>query len=167
MRILGIDPGYATLGYGLVDMKGNQFHPVVFGAITTSPDWTMPERLKHIYTELMSLITEHRPDTAAIEELFFNTNVTTAMYVAQARGVAILAGIHGGLSVDEYTPAQVKQALVGYGKAEKRQMQLMVKTILHLPEIPRPDDAADALAIAICHGHSQGGVRRIQEQLNR
>ena len=115
----------------------------------------------------MALIQEHQPETVAIEELFFNTNVTTAMYVAQARGVAMLSCIHGGLSVDEYTPAQVKQALVGYGKAEKRQMQLMVKTILHLKEIPRPDDAADALAIAICHGHSQGGIQRIQKQLNR
>lgn len=167
MRILGIDPGYATLGYGIVDMKGNQFHPVAFGAITTSPEWSMPERLKHIYVQLMSLIQEHQPETSAIEELFFNTNVTTAMHVAQARGVAILACIHGVVAVDEYTPAQVKQALVGYGKAEKRQIQLMVKTILHLSEIPRPDDAADALAIAICHGHSQGGVKRIQKQLDR
>ena len=167
MKILGIDPGYATLGFGIVDMQGNQFHPVVYGAITTSPDWNMAERLKHIYTELMALIQEHQPETVAIEELFFNTNVTTAMYVAQARGVAMLSCIHGGLSVDEYTPAQVKQALVGYGKAEKRQMQLMVKTILHLKDIPRPDDAADALAIAICHGHSQGGIQRIQKQLNR
>lgn len=156
MRILGIDPGYAILGYGIVDMKGNHFSPCGYGAITTNNTMDMPDRLKHLYTQLMEVIREYEPEVAAIEELFFNTNVKTAILVGQARGVAILACANSGLEIAEYTPLQIKQGLVGYGRAEKKQVQVMVKTILNLKEVPKPDDTADALAAAICHGHSAG-----------
>ncbi|MGL4485090.1 MAG: crossover junction endodeoxyribonuclease RuvC [Anaerovoracaceae bacterium] len=154
MRILGIDPGYAIVGYGVIEMKGNHFEAISYGAITTKADTPMPDRLKIIYSELMEIIAEFRPETAAIEELFFNTNTKTAMGVSQARGVVILACINSGLSIGEYTPLQIKQALVGYGRAEKSQVQMMVKTILGLKEIPKPDDVADGLAAAITHAHS-------------
>ena len=114
----------------------------------------MPDRLEVLYDGLREIIEEHRPDVASIEKLFFNTNTTTAINVGQARGVAILACIKGGLEVSEYTPLQIKQALVGYGRADKKQIQFMVKTMLNLREVPKPDDTADALAAAICHGHS-------------
>ena len=157
MKIIGIDPGYATLGYGIVEKKGNSFTTCHFGVITTASESSMPDRLKHIYNTLMDIISEHEPEVASVEELFFNTNTKTALLVGQARGVAILACANSGLKVNEYTPLQVKQALVGYGRAEKKQVQMMVKTILNLNSIPKPDDAADALAAAVCHGNSAGG----------
>lgn len=161
MRILGIDPGYAILGYGIIDMNGNSFTPSTFGSIETEAGVPMPERLKCIYSQLMEIIAEYRPEQAAIEELFFNTNVKTAINVGQARGVAILACVNSGVSIAEYTPLQIKQALVGYGRAEKSQVQMMVKTILNLKAVPKPDDTADALAAAICHGHSAGANAKL------
>ena len=158
MKILGIDPGYAILGYGVIEKKGNRFVPCGFGAVTTEPKEEMTDRLKNIYNSLMDIIAEYEPDVASIEELFFNTNSKTALLVGQARGVAILACANSGLKIYEYTPLQIKQALVGYGRAEKEQVQAMVKTILNLKDIPKPDDTADALACAVCHGHSAGRV---------
>lgn len=163
MRILGIDPGYAILGYGVVDMKGNRFEPVNFGAITTDAGVPMPDRLKILYSSLSEVIAQYEPEVASIEELFFNTNTKTAIMVGQARGVAILACANSGLEIAEYTPLQIKQALVGYGRAEKKQVQSMVKTILNLREVPKPDDTADALAAAICHGHSAGAANRLEK----
>lgn len=161
MRILGIDPGYAILGYGIIDMKGNHFSVIDYGAITTDSKMEMPDRLKCLYASLMSIIAEHNPDTASIEELFFNNNAKTALLVGQARGVAMLACVNSGLDIGEYTPLQIKQALVGYGRAEKKQIQMMVKTILNLDEVPKPDDTADALAAAICHGHCANYRKRM------
>ena len=161
MKILGIDPGYAILGYGIIDMKGNQFSVIHYGAITTDSKMDMPDRLKCIYSSLMEIISEHQPETASIEELFFNNNAKTALMVGQARGVAMLACVNSGLPIGEYTPLQIKQALVGYGRAEKKQVQTMVKSILNLNEIPKPDDTADALAAAICHGNCANYNKRI------
>lgn len=163
MRILGIDPGYAILGYGVIDMKGNRFSVCGYGAVTTDTALEMPDRLKHLYTQVMEIIREYEPDVAAIEELFFNTNSKTALLVGQARGVAILACVNSGLEIREYTPLQIKQGLVGYGRAEKQQIQAMVKTILNLSETPKPDDTADALAAAICHGHSATHINKLEK----
>lgn len=162
MRILGIDPGYAILGWGVIDMKGNHFRVVDYGAVTTDSKMEMPDRLKVLYNSLMDIITEYEPDVASIEELFFNTNAKTAILVGQARGVAVLACANSGLEIEEYTPLQIKQGLVGYGRAEKKQVQLMVKTILNLKEVPKPDDTADALAAAVCHGHAAGSRNRMK-----
>lgn len=163
MRVLGIDPGYAIMGYGIVDIKGSRLSPVGYGVITTENDMSMPERLKHIYSRLMEIIAECEPDVSAIEELFFNSNAKTAILVGQARGTAVLACINSGLEVYEYTPLQIKQALVGYGRAEKEQVQYMVKTLLNLKEVPKPDDAADAVAAAICHCNSATSLNRIDK----
>lgn len=163
MKILGIDPGYAILGYGIIEVKGNHFSVCGYGAITTDSSMEMPDRLKHLYHQLMEIIREHEPDEASIEELFFNTNAKTAILVGQARGVAILACANSGLEISEYTPLQIKQGLIGYGRAEKKQIQAMVKTILNLNEVPKPDDTADALAAAICHGHSAGSRARLAQ----
>ena len=162
MKILGIDPGYAILGYGVVEKTGNKFKVCDYGAITTDAGTPMTERLEHLYNSLREIIQEHRPDVASIEELFFNTNAKTAILVGQARGVAILACVKGGLEIEEYTPLQIKQALVGYGRADKKQMQAMVKAILNLETVPKPDDTADALAAAICHGHAGGHKRPLR-----
>lgn len=159
MRILGIDPGYARMGWGVVDMRGNRFKPVAYGAFETTPDMVMTDRLKSIYFDLMECISEYEPDSVAIEDLYFNTNASTAMKVGQARGVAILACANSGLAVYEYTPLQIKQALTGYGRAEKQQIQWMVQKLLNLREIPKLDDTTDALAACICHGNSSGGRR--------
>jgi len=161
MRIIGIDPGYAILGYGIIEMKGNRFSVIEYGAITTDAKQDMPDRLKSIYATLMEIIEKHRPETASIEELFFNNNAKTALMVGQARGVAMLACVNSGLDIGEYTPLQIKQALVGYGRAEKKQIQIMVKTILNLEQVPKPDDTADALAAAICHGHCANYRNRV------
>lgn len=155
MRILGIDPGYAIMGYGVLDYNGNRFKTVGYGSVETEAGLPMPERLKLLYDGLTEIIQKYEPDEVSIEELFFNRNVTTAIGVGEARGIALLACVEGGLSVSEYTPMQIKQALVGYGKAEKKQVQTMVKTILNLKEVPKPDDTADAVAAAICHAHSR------------
>lgn len=154
MIILGIDPGVATVGIGVIEYSGNRFRVLRCGVITTDKDLSLPDRLKIIYEETTQVIEEFHPDVVSIEELFFNNNVTTAIMVAQGRGVSILSAINAGLPVYEYTPLQVKQAVTGYGRAQKAQVQHMVKTLLGLRAIPRPDDAADALAIAICHAHS-------------
>lgn len=155
MVIMGIDPGYGIVGYGVVRYEHNQFTPIQFGAITTKAKTEMPLRLCEIYDDLTTIIDAFHPQEAAIEELFFNTNITTGIQVAQARGVLLLALAQKGLHPVSYTPSQVKQAVVGYGKAEKRQVMEMTRQMLGLSKVPRPDDAADALAIAICHGHSQ------------
>lgn len=151
MIILGIDPGLATVGYAVIEYKGNRYKTIDYGTIRTDSKTIFPERLKIIYDELSNIIDRYNPVDLAVEELFFNKNVKTAIQVGQARGVEILAAIHKGLEVYEYTPLQVKQAVVGYGRAEKSQVQEMVKILLNLKEIPKPDDAADALAVAICH----------------
>lgn len=149
---LGIDPGTATTGYGLVRLhRDGSLEAVDFGVITTPKDLPAPERLDLLYRELLQLLETHRPQTAAVEKLFFQKNVSTAIGVGQARGVLLLALAQKGLDVAEYTPNEVKQAVAGYGSADKRQVQEMVRVLLTLPEIPRPDDAADALAVAICH----------------
>ena len=151
MKIIGIDPGYAILGYGIIEMKGNAFRTLDYGAITTESGMDMPNRLKCLYAGLMEVIHLHQPETASIEELFFNNNAKTALLVGQARGVAILACINSGLEIAEYTPLQIKQTLTGYGRADKKQVQEMVKLHLGLKSIPKPDDAADALAAAITY----------------
>ena len=166
MRILGIDPGIAIVGFGVLDYDGVNFKVVDYGAITTPAHTPVKERLKMIYDDLAYVIEKYKPEQMAIEELFFNNNVKTAITVAQARGVLILGASLFGLEVFEYTPLQVKQAVVGYGRADKNQVQQMVKSILKLHEIPKPDDTADAVAIAICHGFSNGMRSRILKELN-
>ena len=169
MRILGIDPGYAIMGWAVLDMEGNHFSAVDYGSVTTDAGVDMPQRLAHLYSQLSSIIEEYKPEEASIEELFFNSNAKTVIHVGEARGVAILACVNAGISVNEYTPLQIKQALVGYGRADKKQVQEMVKTILNLDSVPRPDDTADAVAAAICHGHSRGmnGKKREVERIIR
>lgn len=154
MIILGIDPGIAIVGYGVIKCKGNNFKALEYGCINTDAREEFPNRLKIIYEELGKIIDKYEPDDLAIEELFFNKNVKTAIKVGQARGVEILACANKGLDIYEYTPLQIKQAVVGYGRAEKKQVQEMVKMFLNLENIPKPDDVADALAVAICHGSS-------------
>lgn len=156
MRILGVDPGYAIVGFGVVDHQNNHFTTVEYGAITTPAKTEFSLRLETIYRELNELVEEYKPQAMAIERLYFNSNQKTAIDVAQARGVVLLCARLNGLEIYEYTPLQVKSSVVGYGHAEKKQVQEMVRTILHLEKVPKPDDAADALAIAICHGHSAG-----------
>ncbi len=154
--ILGIDPGTAIMGWGVVRHEGLKLKYVQHGAITTPSDWEMPRRLGRLFDGVTQLVKGYRPDAVVVEELFFNTNVTTAITVGQARGVALLAAYRAGIPVAEYTPLQVKQAITSYGRADKRQVQEMVKALLNLPEIPRPDDAADGLAIAVTHAFSSG-----------
>jgi crossover junction endodeoxyribonuclease RuvC len=154
MRIIGIDPGYAITGYGVLDYEGNKFKVVDYGAITTSKDDTLDIRLLQLSQQLEDVLTLYKPDVLTVEELFFNTNIKTAIMVGQGRGVVILTAAKFGIKVYEYTPLQVKQAVTGYGRADKAQIQQMVKVILNLPTIPKPDDIADALAISICHAHS-------------
>ena len=163
MIILGIDPGYAILGWGVIEKTGNHFRAIDYGAVTTDKDTEMPRRLEILYDGLREIIEEYRPEEASIEKLFFNTNTTTAINVGQARGVAILACIKGGLKVAEYTPLEIKQALVGYGRADKKQVQFMVKTMLGLKEVPKPDDTADAIAAAICHGRNGDAKKKLFE----
>lgn len=151
---MGIDPGTAITGYGIVEESGQRLHALASGVIRTGADQPTPIRLQAIHRQIKQLADEWQPDEAAVEELFFSRNVRTAMKVGQARGVAILALADAGLEVAEYTPLSIKQAVTGYGSADKSQMQEMVKMLLGLSEIPQPDDAADALAVAICHLHS-------------
>ena len=156
MRILGVDPGYAIVGCGMVDCAGSSFRMVDYGAITTPAGMPMEERLAIIYTQLTTAIEKYRPQAMSIEQLYFTNNVTTAIAVAQARGVILLCAQQQRLEIAEYTPLQVKQAVVGYGRAEKAQVMEMTRRILKLDKVPKPDDAADALALAICHGHTGG-----------
>ena len=158
MRILGIDPGSAIVGYGIVDTNGYKFGVVGYGAITTPAKTPFPKRLKAIYDDMITIIEKYKPDELAIERLYFNTNTTTAIDVAQARGVIILAAERCGVKINEYTPLQVKQAVTGYGRAEKRQVMEMVKSLLSLKAVPKPDDTADAVAIALCHAQSSGSA---------
>ncbi|MEW5941673.1 MAG: crossover junction endodeoxyribonuclease RuvC [Chloroflexota bacterium] len=149
---LGIDPGLATTGYGLVRLEPDgELVSVSFGVILTPKVDSVPARLDSLYRDLRSLLRKHKPDTAAVEKLFFQRNISTAIAVGQARGVTLLALAQAGLDVSEYTPNEVKQAVAGYGSADKKQVQDMVRVLLQLKEIPKPDDAADALAIAITH----------------
>ena len=154
MRVLGIDPGTAITGYGVVEGDGDNLTLTTYGAVTTPADQPLAQRLQRIYRELRALIVEWDPDSAAVEELFFSKNARTALAVGHARGVALLALTDAGLPIQEYKPAEVKQAVVGYGNAPKDQVQGMVQLLLGLDDRPRPDDAADALAVAICHFHS-------------
>ena len=154
MRVLGIDPGFAIVGYGVVDYVGNKFTVDDYGAVTTNAGQNIFDRLKVVYDEVSEIIARVKPDCMAIEELFFNTNTKTAITVAEARGILIIAAMNAGVPVFEYTPLQVKQAVTGYGRAEKGQVQQMIKILLNLEKVPKPDDVADALAIAICHAHS-------------
>ncbi|MFW5856229.1 MAG: crossover junction endodeoxyribonuclease RuvC [Bacillota bacterium] len=154
MLIMGIDPGLATVGYSLVKSEGNKFSCLDYSTIKTAADMENVNRLNLIYNRLMEIIDEYQPQQMAVEELFFNKNVKTAIRVGQARGVILLTGARADLEVFEYTPLQVKQAVVGYGRARKEQVQQMVKSLLNLNEIPTPDDAADALAVSICHAHT-------------
>ncbi len=159
MIIIGIDPGYAITGFGIIEYKNNTFSVLHFGVISTKSTLPFEKRLLAISEELDRLFDEFRPDAMAIEELFFSRNTTTAIGTAQARGVAILCGAKAAIDIYEYTPLQVKVAVSGYGRADKNQVQQMVRILLNLKEVVRPDDAADALAVAICHAHT--GNRRI------
>jgi crossover junction endodeoxyribonuclease RuvC len=154
MLVLGLDPGLAITGYGLVVGDGRNLQPVAYGVLRTPPHTPLANRLLLLHRELGRLLAEYQPDVAAIEELFFSTNARTAITVGEARGVLLLTAAEAGVHVVEYTPLQVKQAITGYGQADKTQVQQMVRLLLNLTEIPQPDDAADALAVSICHHHS-------------
>ena len=168
MIILGIDPGYAIVGYGVLDYNNVEFRVVNYGAITTDADTPFDKRLSEIYADMCSLLDMFKPDCMSIEKLFFNTNTTTGIDVAQARGVIMLSAAQRNIPIYEYTPLQVKVAVTGYGRAEKHQMQEMTRNILRLKAVPKPDDTADALAIAICHGHTGGSqLSRIAERLGQ
>ena len=158
MRILGFDPGTATTGYGVVEGRGNRLIHIAHGVVSTPPHVHFALRLKSIHEQVEGLLAEYRPDAVAIEKLFFSRNVTTGIAVAQARGVIALAVAQAGIPMDEYSPLEVKNAVVGYGKAAKRQVQEMAKILLNLDDIPRPDDAADALGLAICRCHAGVGL---------
>lgn len=165
LRIIGIDPGYAIVGYGVLDYARNQFRPVNYGAITTSAHMEFPGRLEVIHNELEALLGRFRPQAMAVEKLYFTTNQKTGIDVAQARGVILLCARRHNVDIFEYTPLQVKSSVTGYGKADKNQVIQMVKTMLGLAETPKPDDTADALAVAICHGHSAGSLLSKLSQL--
>jgi crossover junction endodeoxyribonuclease RuvC len=164
MVILGIDPGLAIVGWGVIEYQNMHFRMVACGSITTEAGIPTEDRLAEIYDGMKQLIERYRPDAIAVEELFFNTNITTGIRVAEARGVILLCAAQKKISVAEYTPMQVKQAVVGYGRAEKKQVIAMVTAILKLQKPPKPDDTADALAIAVCHGHCGGS--RIAKYFN-
>ena len=151
MRIIGIDPGTAICGYGIIDVKGSKLTPVAYGAITTPKELTDSQRLEILFNDLSDILEEYKPDKFGVEELFFNRNVTTAIKVGQARGVILLAAEQQRIPIYEYTPLQIKQTLTGYGKADKKQVQEMVRLNLGLKDVPKPDDCADALAAAITH----------------
>ncbi len=168
MRIIGIDPGYAIVGFGVIDYNSNKFKALRYGAITTKSHTDFSDRLGEIYDDLTQVISEENPDYLSLESLFFTSNQKTAMAVAQARGVILLAAKKLQVPVFEYTPMQVKQSVSGYGKATKKQVQEMTRRILNLQSIPKPDDAADALAIAVCHAYSfnslQYGINKTKRQ---
>ena len=165
MIILGIDPGLAIVGWGVIESVRGNIRPIAFGAITTPAHTDIEARLLMIQNDMEALINKYKPDEMAIEELFFNTNITTGIAVAEARGVILCTAHKLGVKISEYTPLQVKQAVVGYGKAEKKQVIAMVTSLLKLPKPPKPDDTADALAIAICHAHS--GCSRLGGYYNK
>ena len=161
MRVLGIDPGYAIVGWGVVEYAGNRFAPIAYGAVCTDKDTPFEQRLIEIYDGIKDICTRYQPEALSIEKLYYQHNQTTVIGVAEARGVILLAAAQAGLPIYEYTPMQVKQAVTGYGKAVKKQVQEMTRILLHLPAIPKPDDTADALAMAITFCHTNGN------QLNR
>lgn len=166
MVILGLDPGIATVGYGVLKYENNKFESIQYGIIKTAAGLPLSTRLLEIANDLQTLIEMYKPDAAAVEELFFNTNIKTGIHVAHGRGVLLLECARQNVDLFEYTPLQVKQAVVGYGRAEKMQVMEMTRLLLGLEKVPRPDDAADALAIAICHGHSSGGYTSRKLSLN-
>ena len=153
MRVLGIDPGYAIVGWGVLEYTGNRFAPVAYGAICTDKDTPFEQRLTEIYDGMADILDRYKPQALSIEKLYYQHNQTTVIGVAEARGVILLAAAQAGVTVCEYTPMQVKQAVTGYGKAVKKQIQEMTRILLHLPAVPKPDDTADALALAIAHCH--------------
>ena len=165
MIILGIDPGYAIVGWGVIEYNGSKFRTLGYGSIQTPAGMPTVERLERIYIGMNELIKKYKPDEMAVEELFFNTNSKTAIVVAEARGIILLSARVNGVNISEYTPLQVKQAVVGYGRAEKKQVITMVTSLLNLPSPPKPDDTADALAIAVCHAHS--GCSRLATFYNK
>ncbi len=154
MRILGIDPGYAIVGYGVIESQGIKLTPLAFGAITTASHTVFEDRLQEVYNDMVCLLQTYKPEAMAIESLFFTSNQKTIVAVAEARGVILLAAKQAGVPIFEYTPLQVKQSVAGYGRATKKQVQEMTRRLLKLKSIPKPDDAADALAISVCHAHS-------------
>lgn len=156
MRVLGIDPGYAIVGWGVVDYEGNRFSPVDYGAVRTAAGVPFERRLAEVYTGVREVIEATKPEVLAVEKLFYQHNQTTVIGVAEARGVILLAASQAGLPIYEYTPMQVKQAVTGYGGAVKKQVQEMTRILLHLSEVPKPDDTADALAMAITFCHTNG-----------
>lgn len=158
MIVLGIDPGYAIVGYGIVEYKNNKFSPISFGAVTTKAGARFSSRLEKIFSDILEIMETYKPEAISIEKLFFNTNTTTAIDVAQARGVILLAAEKMHIPVFEYTPLQVKQSVTGYGKAEKAQVMELTRRLLNLEKCPKPDDTADALAMAICHCHSASSL---------
>ena len=165
MVILGVDPGLAIVGWGVVQYAANRFAPMAYGSVQTKAGTPVEDRLSQIYDRLSEIIEKYKPDAIAVEELFWNTNVTTGIVVAEARGVILLCARKYGVPIYEYTPMQVKQAVVGYGKAEKKQVISMVTLMLGLKEPPKPDDTADAIAIAICHAHTgASGVGKYYNQ---
>ena len=161
MRILGIDPGIAIVGYGVIEYIGNKFNVLDYGAITTPASMKVEARLNEIYNSLNDIINKYNPDFMSIEELFYNKNAKTVINVAEGRGVTLLSAARKNIPIFEYTPLQVKQAVVGYGRAEKKQVQQMTKVLLNLEKVPKPDDTADALAIAIYHAHSYNALAKI------
>lgn len=168
MRIMGVDPGIAITGYGVVDSDGCRSILIDYGCIRTSAEDSTQRRLEHIYRELRAVLARNGGEVMVVEKIFFSRNSCSAMQVGEARGVVILAGQHASLQVFEYTPLQVKQAVTGYGRAEKRQIQQMVACLLALKQLPRPDDAADALALALCHAHtglSRAAVSRMDKHV--
>ncbi len=165
MVILGIDPGLAIVGWGVLDYQNTKFRPLAYGSINTPAGMETARRLALIHRDLCAIIDKYKPTEMAVEELFFTKNITTGIRVAEARGVILMTGQEKGLTLAEYTPMQVKQAVVGYGGADKRQVISMVTRLLSLPEPPKPDDTADALAIAICHAHS--GCSRLGSYYNK
>ena len=165
MRILGIDPGIAIVGWGVIEYNGNRFRTLAYGSIQTPSDMSTEDRLLEIYRGIGELIDTYAPDCMSIEEIFWNTNQTTGIRVSEARGVILLAAAQKKIKISEYTPLQVKQAVVGYGRAEKKQIISMVTMLLGLEKPPKPDDTADALALAICHAHS--GSSRLADYYNK
>lgn len=153
MIILGVDPGYAIMGWGIIEKVGSKARPIAYGSIETNKDSPMPERLKHLYSSLIDIITEYNPAEASIEQLYFQNNAKTAIFVGEARGVAVLACANLGVKIFEYTPMEIKTSVCGYGHADKKQIQEMVKTIFGFEAIIKPDDTSDALAAALCHSY--------------
>jgi crossover junction endodeoxyribonuclease RuvC len=158
VKIFGIDPGTDRTGYGCIETAGGRHHLVICGTLSAPAKSSFPDKLKHVHDGLVALLAEHRPDCVAVENIFYARNVRSALKLGHARGVALLAAAEAGLPVAEYSPAEIKLAVVGFGRAEKQQVQQMIKLLLHLAAAPSPHDAADALAVAICHVHSSTGV---------